>query len=377
MANTAASWYEEPIFNLYVKPTYSVLLPQRSLRRNPLSQQQIKALDNLKDNRVKGELSKTSATKLKNAINWLTAAAPMKTVYHKPSGQKFKFKLNFITLTIPTTAHTISDEEFKKKLLHNFLNTARHKFGLKNYVWKVEAQRNGNIHAHLTTDTFIHYADLSKVWNKILSNYGLMQAYTDKHKDMTFEEYNKKYNSENKRSLDQVKTAWEKGQNSGWTQPNSTDVKAVHKIDDIAAYLIKYMAKSEEGKRTIKGRLWGCSYNLSQANNLTVEVRPDNEKSILTPLMQKEIDFKPIEIKDKLTGLPRKIGECFLYALKDWGNLIKGELNDIYSEHLFFIRNNINTEALRFYNYENIIQPEPIEIYEAFNVPATPIECPF
>lgn len=377
METTKSQWYEEPIFNLFVKPTYSVLLPQRTARRNPLSQSQIKALVNLKDNKVKGELSKTSATKLKNAINWLTAAAPMKTIYHKSSGQKFKFKLNFITLTLPTTEHEISDDYFKKKILHNFLNTARYKFGLKNYVWKVEAQKNGNIHAHLTTDTFIHYADLSKAWNKILSTHGLIEAYTTKHKAMSFDDYNVTYNKGNARLISQVRDAYEKGVSSGWTQPNSTDVKAVHKIDDIAAYLIKYMAKSEAGKRPIKGRLWGCSYNLSQANNLTVEVRPDNAQQIMKPLMQKAINFKPIEIKDKLSGLPRKIGECFLYTLKDWGSLIVGQLNDIYSEHLFFIRNNINTEALRFYNYESIIQPEPIEVYDSFAIPGKPIECPF
>lgn len=377
MDTSKQSWYEFPIFNLYIKPTYSVLIPQRGKREQKKSEAQLRAELNLKENKVKGELSNTSITKLKNAINWLTAAAPEKRVYHKETKKHYKFKLNFITLTLPTTEHSISDEYFKKKMLHNFLNTARYKFGLKNYVWKVEAQNNGNIHAHITTDTFIHYEALRKCWNKILDNNGLIAPYTQKHENMTFDEYNKIYNPDGKKAQSKVQQAFSSGCESKWKNPNSTDVKAVHKISDIAAYLVKYMAKSEEGKRKIKGRLWGCSYSLSQANNLTIEVNPENEKSILKPLMQPQINFKEITVNNKMSSIPKKIGELFMYAMKDWGTLIKGELLDIYHEHLFFIRNDINVQALKFMNYENLIQPEPIEIYDDLIIGPKPEECPF
>lgn len=377
MTEMPSSWYQFPIFNLYVKPTYSVLLPQRGKREQTRSQLQLKTEENLKDNRVKGELSKTSSTKLKNAINWLTAAAPTKRVYHKQSKSYYKFKLNFITLTLPTTDHNITDEYFKKKMLHNFLNTARYKFKLNNYIWKVETQKNGNIHAHITSDTFIHYEDLRKCWNKILIKHNVMQPYTEKHSKLTFEDYNNLYNPDNKHDILKIQKAFSDGCNSDWKNPNSTDVKAVHKIQDIASYLAKYLSKSDDERRQIKGRLWGCSYALSQANNLTIEVNPDNEKEILKCLMKKEIQFKELTIEDKLTSQPRKIGELFMHALKDWGTTITGELLDIYNEHLFFIRNNINTLALKSFDYTVVPEIQTIEIVDKDDY-FTPIEfCPF
>jgi hypothetical protein len=379
---------EPPVYNLYIKPTYAVLLRQRNKTHIKKSIDQLKAEKNLKDNRVKGVLSKSSITKLKNAVNWLSAAAPVKYVYHKETNQRYKFKLNFITLTLPTTEHTISDNYFKKTLLHNFINTARYKFGLKSYIWKVETQANGNIHAHMTTDTFIHHADLRSCWNKILIKHGIMKPYTDKHSKMTFQEYNQTYNSEGKKDIFVIQKAYADGVNSNWSNPNSTDVKAVHKVKDIAAYLAKYLSKNEEDRRKITGRIWGCSYNISNANKLSVEITPGKNESFLRELFQKEIDWKPIEIKDKLTGAMRKIGELYLYELADWGKKIKGELLQLFNEHLFFIKNDIDVLGLK--SFADVFSPgsddnlklkevtvENSDFYGDFSPNPRQLSCPF
>jgi hypothetical protein len=36
----------------------------------------------------------------------------------------------------------------------------------------------------------------------------------------------------------------------------------------MTAYLIKYLTKNDKHRRTIQGRLWGCSRNLSQAGSI-------------------------------------------------------------------------------------------------------------
>lgn len=341
---------DAPIYDLFIKPTYSVLLRQRQNRTKHKSIHQKKAELNLKDNKVKGELSKTSKTKLTNAVNWMSAAAPIKRIYDKSTGQTFQFKLNFITLTLPTTEHKITDEYFKKKMLHNFINTCRYKFNLKSYIWKVETQKNGNIHAHFTTDTFIHYKDLRQTWNRILERHNALQPYTDKHNKMTFQEYNERYNKDGKKPESKVMAAYMEGVKSNWKNPNTTDIKAVHKIKDIAAYLAKYLSKNDDERRKVKGRIWGCSYNLSQANNLKVEIYPGKNEDVLIQMQQKEIDWKPIEVKDKLSGKMKKIGELYLYKLDQWGKDIKGTMYDMFQEHLFFIRNSIDVLGLRSYS---------------------------
>ena len=67
-------------------------------------------------------------------------------------------------------------------------------------------------------------------------------------------------------SLEQQGKAYDNGMRTNWTNPNTTDIHSVERINDLAAYLIKYMSKKEEGKREIKGKIWGCSQNLSYNN---------------------------------------------------------------------------------------------------------------
>src|SRR5690606_15700456 len=186
-----------------------------------------------------------ASRRLSNAVNWLIASAKNKYIFDKESGKKFTFKINFITLTLPTTDHNISDHYFKSKLLHNFINTCRYKHDLKNYVWKVETQENGNIHAHFTTDTFIHWKDLRDIWNRILIKHGVMESYTKKHKSIDFDEYVFLYGSRKNSDLKKLRKAYDFGVSTNWESPNTTDVHAVHKVKDIASYIATYMSKKE------------------------------------------------------------------------------------------------------------------------------------
>ncbi len=369
--------YEAPIFELHVNPTYAVCIPQipRGGRRKTIAQ--LANEENLKRAKHTGELSKKAIRRLSNAVNWLVASAAEKWVYDETTNKRYKFKLNFITLTLPTLDHNISDHAFKKVLLHNFINTCRYRFGLRNFVWKVEAQQNGNIHAHFTTDTFIHWRALRDVWNRILIKQGVMDAYTEKHIDLSFDEYCALYNSKGNKSIEQMKKAYVHGQETGWKDPNSTDVHSVYKVKDIGAYMAKYMAKNEEGKRKIKGRLWGCSTNLSESNKLVIELLGSEGEEIMKPLMSKEIEYKEIFTKSSISSAMKKVGEIFFLHLRDWGTTIKGRLLELFNIHRFNIRHNINIEAVKTFVVENFLPPEPVEIFEDFSIEGTQIECPF
>lgn len=350
------------VFELHVNPTYAVCVPQRSPNNRPKSELQKKNEENLKNNERKNLMSRKAIRRLTNAVNWLVASAKSKYVYDKETGKRYNFKVNFVTLTIPTLNHDITDHEFKSKLLHNFINVLRASHGLKNYVWKVEAQENGNIHAHFTTDTFIHWRDLRRVWNRILSAYGVIDAYREKHEKMSFEKYCSVYNRDGKKDVERMRRAYQFGVETNWSEPNTTDVHAVWKVADVAAYLAKYMSKNEGDKRQIKGRLWSCSYKLSEKNKLVIELHGNDDNDIIKPLMNPEIKWKTIEGISKLTGKAFTLGEMFFFKMSHWGTVLKGRLLESYNKHRFDIRYNIES----FKNATNVI---------ADLIPAEPIEC--
>lgn len=348
-----------PVFELHVQPTYAVCVPQRLPSSYLRTEKQILNEQNLKENKPKEQMSRKAIRRLTNSVNWLVASARQKWIFDKGSKKRFSFKVNFITLTLPTLNHNITDHQFKKDLLHNFINTCRVAYGLKNYVWKVEAQENGNIHVHFTTDTFIHWKDVRNVWNRILGKKGIIQAYHDKHKNLTFEQYCNMYNPTGEKDVNSMKRAFTHGKDTDWQDPNSTDVHAVHKVKDIAAYLAKYMSKKDEDRRHISGRLWGCSYNLSESNKLIIEVQGHQDTEVIQELFKPEIEYKEITAISSLSKLPFRVGEIFFYKLSDWGKIIKGKLLEKYNEHRFNIRHNINVTREAF-SQEEVVNMVPV-----------------
>lgn len=246
---------------------------------------------NLDDNEHNGYLSAKAKKKFELALNWLLFNAKPKPITMQDTGKRFSFKVNFITLTLPAKqVHT--DQEIKDVCLNNFITVARKK-GLRNYIWRAEAQpATGNIHFHLITDMFIHYEDIRRWWNQSVELLGYIQ------------EYQRKFHH---------------------TNPNSIDVHAVKHVRKLAPYLSKYctknrafacigelrnikgkvtevlykseMYRNEEGNRKqgkvighilgarirpIEGRLWSCSQSLSSKKTLIF----DGEEFQMKPLFE-------------------------------------------------------------------------------------------
>lgn len=353
---------------LYVNPTYLVRLPTPSRGSRLRTESRLKNEENLKNNSQEGVLSIKARRKLMNAVNWLVASASRKWIFDKSTGKRFSFKLNFVTLTLPALDHGISDHTFKAVLLHAFINQCRYKYGLKNFVWKVETQANGNIHAHFTTDCFIHWKDLRRTWNKILSKHGVISLYQEKHSALSFSEYCTLYSQAGNVDLQTLRKAFDYGTSSGWSDPNSTDVKAVYKVDDVAAYLAKYMSKNEDDRRKISGRLWGCSYSLSYSNRLSIEQVENIDEDLTFDFSNPEIKHIELTRPDAVLNIQKPLGDLFLYKLNDWGRIIKGRLLDVYNEHRRKIR-----LGLEGFDYSNSV---PGEISPPIHLSLVPVVLP-
>jgi hypothetical protein len=352
-------------------------MPRRMRERGPLTELQRENLKNLERNSSNGTLSKKAMRRLINSVNWLIAAAPKKKVYSKELRKSFNFKVNFITLTLPGETQMISDHKFKKVLIHNFINTARYRWNLKNFVWKVETQKNGKIHAHFLTDTFIDYRSLRKVWNTILDKNNLLSEYQFKHQNLTFNEYNNLYNPDNKKEIAKVKKAYYEGVKSNWSNPNSTDVKALKNDKNIAGYMAKYMAKNEDSRRKIKGRIWSCSYSIAQANKLSVDIPYAADFDSLESFFSKDIEYHEIHSNPENPLLRKKVGEIFFLNHNKWMHTIKGKIQEVYKTALFNIRNCIDFDAFKevIDTSINTYKYTPPEVVADFI--GVQLECPF
>ena len=349
MIKTLSSEQTDSVYTLAIYPTYSVISKQRPRGIASLSLLQVMNMANLREpkkiiniEKIKltesSELSRKASRRLTNSVNWLVASAKQKHIYSKNHSKSFEFKINFITLTLPSTDHNISDSFFRNTLLRTFINTARYKFNLQNYVWKVESQANGNIHAHFTTDVYMNHKELRNCWNKILSNHGLINSYTNKFKHMTETDYINYFKKNRKINIDTLKKRYAAGVSCNWNSPNTTDVHAVSKIKDVAAYMAKYMSKTDKSRRSIKGRIWASSYSLSDKNKLVFEMFGGIDSDLLAELFVPGVTYAPITTISKLTNKLFKVADIFYYKISDWGSILKGRLLELFCNHRDSIR---------------------------------------
>jgi hypothetical protein len=234
----------------------------------------------------KGKLSLRSKMKMKNKINWLLAMTNDKHVYSAKCRTGFTFKLCLVTLTLASRQeHT--DRFIKKKCLNQFFVEAKKYWNIKNFIWRAEAQINGNIHFHIITDRFIPWNELRNVWNRIQNKLGYCDRYRDELRAFHKGGFKVREDLLEKWSYKEQLKAYRKGVASDWHNPNSTDVHSLTKVKDVGAYLSKYITKNK-ACRKIGGRLWGLSYELSKIDGVSdlIDSELSHELNLLT------IDYK-------------------------------------------------------------------------------------
>jgi hypothetical protein len=335
--------------NLFIKPHAIFSIPETDKVRGYGSIAQIENQSNLTDNKHNGLFSKKALSALKNSVNWLLFAAEPKKVFHKSKNIEFQFKVNFITLSVPFEGTKLSEPEFKKRLLNPWLTLLRSYYSLNNYVWKLEFNKNGNPHIHITTDTFIHYKAIRRTWNKILKENGLIAGYTDKFFGCTIDEYKELAKIKPDVPPEIIYKRWQSGTACGWSDPNTTDVHSVKSIKNLAAYILKYMTKSDELLAAIKGRIWGCSQALSRACKTRCNITPDVFSEELTQLYHASIESKPLFTSIDSFGRIFEWGERFFFPATHWKNYFSGVLRKTFDETILMIQGTIAASPDTFY----------------------------
>lgn len=233
---------------------------------------------NLQNTSTSEELSKKAQKRLTLALNWLVLLSPWQTVEHPVTGKKFTMKINFVTLTLPSKQQH-SDQYIKRNLLNSWLTTMRSKYNMKAYVWKAEAQENENLHFHITTNRFMNLFVVRRTWNRILAKHGYIQAYRENQQKFHATGFTVKNDLIPTWSMEQQKKAYDYGLKTNWSDPNSTDVHKVNKINNLAAYLVKYFVKPDEF-RIVEGRKWFISRSLSRIEPLKLDFTTEIETEL-------------------------------------------------------------------------------------------------
>jgi hypothetical protein len=218
-----------------------------------------------------GVISDYSKKRLRRAITLLVCVSDPKDAINFKTGRTFKFRVNFITLTLPCEQGLTSDKDLKSLVLDVWIKRMRRKYKLRSYIWRAEKQFNGNIHFHFITDTYIRFDHIRNDWNSCLQRFNYIDLFESRH---------------------------------GHRNPNSTDVHSVNKITNLTQYFIKYMSKgitagSRHWKKdtpevsreirnskkfraqwmeiiqgpspAIQGKIWDCSTNLKVKENCEFE----------------------------------------------------------------------------------------------------------
>lgn len=228
------------------------------------------SLRNLKHNTHDGTLSKSAQKKLNRSTDYLIELAQPKKVTLPYKGKYWKFRLSFITLTLSSDQiHT--DKELKALFLNHFIVEAKKKWNLNRYVWRAEKQKNGNLHFHILSDTFVPWYELQQTWNRIQNKLGYVDRYREKMKQWHNEGFRVREDLLSKWPAIHQKKAYLRGRKNDFRQPNSTDIHSVRFVQDIRAYVAKYMAKKEK-EMPIDGRIWGCSYDISSPTGARADI---------------------------------------------------------------------------------------------------------
>jgi hypothetical protein len=202
-------------------------------------------------------------------------------------GKSYKFKVAFITLTLPSK-QIHSDNYIKETCLNQLLVELRIRYKVRNYLWRAEKQKNGNIHFHILVDKFIPWSELRDRWNRIINKLGYVDNYRTEMKEWHKNGFNVRKDLLKHWDYQKQIKAYQKGKINDWSSPNSTDIHSLHKINNVKDYICKYCTKNETNSE-VQGRMWGCNYELSDIKG-ACEIVDQEIKSELNELIS---EFKP------------------------------------------------------------------------------------
>jgi hypothetical protein len=231
--------------------------------------------------KANGRVSNHARKKMLKASDYLLMMAGNKSIQSQFSGRTFKFKIAFITLTLPSS-QVHDDKEIINKCLNQFIIEIKKYYKVRNYIWRAEKQKNGNIHFHILIDKYIAWQQLRDRWNRIINKLGYVNQYREEQKTWHKNGFRPRPELYKTWPLTKQRKAYERGSKQHWNSPNTTDIHSVQKIHNIKQYISKYMSKSEAPYQikgtNVKisiyqtGRLWGCNRELSNITGAKAEI---------------------------------------------------------------------------------------------------------
>lgn len=219
-----------------------------------------------------GEMSSRTRSKVKSYVtSWLTALNAANGSAFSPV-ETHRERLVFITLTLPA-AQTHTDNELKRIGLQPFLQQLKRKHGVSNYLWRMEPQRNGNAHFHILTDQPVPHKEIRKLWNQVMRRLGYVSTYRRNQEAWHSQGFRPRTELYKTWPQSKQREAYKVGKSQNWSRPNTTDIHALRNVQNVTAYVVKYMSKGGAA-RVIDGRIWECSEAVRNLKPLTIQDDP-------------------------------------------------------------------------------------------------------
>lgn len=239
----------------------------------------INGVETKKSNTHNFEISKKAGARIKEKINWLYNLAKNRTIETHNGKVLNSFRMNFITLTMPSI-QIHATAEITDKCLNQFLTECKARFGLKNFVWRLEFQKNGNAHYHIATDTYIDFLAAKTIWNRCLNKLGYVDRYSEKMRKYNLAQYCAEFGADGKTEFNVLRERFGRGCATRWVEPNTVDIRAVTNSKNISFYISKYITKKSDHTlnpivscrepTTSNLRLWFCSRSLSKLSKIEI-----------------------------------------------------------------------------------------------------------
>lgn len=218
---------------LQIRHSEALIYQQWNGTRHPPKERQLEALAS--SEKYSGQITKGNIKRMRKAISLLIQKSPVRRIFNTVSNRFHDFSIGFMTLTIADQRNDSASDVYKK-CLAPFLKWLRYR-GVKDYVWKAELQERGTLHYHIAINEFVHYQFIRDKWNIYQKKAGYLNNFAKQY---------------------------------GHFKPNSTDIHAIQKINNVEAYLTKYLIKEGGGK--IDSKIWDCSTNLKKAKYFATEL---------------------------------------------------------------------------------------------------------
>lgn len=277
------------------------------------------------------KISNKAGNRIREKVTWLYHLAKNQTITTHNGKVLYSFKMNFITLTLPSTQKHNSNI-LTNECLNQFITECKVKFGMNNYVWRLEFQKNGNAHYHIATDCYIEYWKCKKIWNRIINKLGYVNDYSAKFSKYTFQDYYKEFHKNGQEDYKILRGRFEMGVATKWLEPNTVDCRNVTSSKNISFYISKYITKNSDDSlhkivtdredSNSNLRMWFCSRSLSRLSSLV--------------LNQEEYSMLFENVMNNLKEIQQYVYDycsVFYYKIKEQSTIVKQSIMLLFRDY--------------------------------------------